>query len=157
MRVYTVHAPPADPAPERFAFVKDGFSWPAFLVPVLWILWHRMWLTLIGYVIYALIVAWIGRLAGDGLAMIVAIAGALVLGLEGNAIRRLSLENRGWRGVGETFGHNLSEAEVRFFSDWGNLQQRQRDALLASGGPGAGVSAPESDGPILGLFPEPER
>ena len=48
MRAYTVHAPPDEPAaPERFAFVKDGFSWPALFVPILWILWHRLWLTLV--------------------------------------------------------------------------------------------------------------
>src|SRR5258708_6987549 len=53
MSVYTVHEPPlpagaAASDVERFAFVRDGFSWWAFLLAPLWMLRHRMWLVLIG-------------------------------------------------------------------------------------------------------------
>ena len=56
MAVYTVHQPPArhaDPLPdaERIVFVRDGFSFWAFLVAPWWMLWHRMWLVLLGYVV----------------------------------------------------------------------------------------------------------
>jgi hypothetical protein len=56
MSVYTVHEPPlragaAASDVERFAFVRDGFSWWAFLFAPLWMLRHRMWLVLIGYVV----------------------------------------------------------------------------------------------------------
>ncbi len=34
-------------------FVRDGFSWWAFLFAPLWMLRHRMWLVLIGYVVVA--------------------------------------------------------------------------------------------------------
>ncbi len=157
MRAYTVHAPPGEPRPERFAFVKDGFSWPALFVPILWILWHRMWLTLIGYVIFVLLVAWTGRLAGDAHAMILALTGSFILALEGNTIRRLSLEQLGWREIGESFGSNLSEAEIRFFhrradvSTYRSEEPAQRTGL--AGGPGAR----ENEERVLGLFPEPER
>jgi hypothetical protein len=157
MRAYTVHAPPGEPAPERFVLVKDGFSWPAFFFPILWILWHRMWLTLIGAIIFVLVIMWIGRLAGDAEATIFAITGALLIGLEGNAIRRLSLENRGWREIGETFGRNLTEAEIRFFHEWTSLPPQRRDARPASPAPARGANAPAGEEPILGLFPEPER
>ena len=58
MAVYTVHQPPlkkdeAAPDPERFAFVRDGFSFWAFLFGPLWMLRHRMWLVLLGYVAVA--------------------------------------------------------------------------------------------------------
>ena len=66
MAVYTVHQPPlkkyeAAPDPERFAFVRDGFSFWAFLLGPLWMLRHRMWLVLLGYIVVA--VAHAGRLA----------------------------------------------------------------------------------------------
>ena len=32
---------------DRLAFVKDGFSWPALFVPLLWLIYHRMWIELI--------------------------------------------------------------------------------------------------------------
>jgi hypothetical protein len=25
-------------------FIKDGFSWPAFVIPFVWMIWHRLWL-----------------------------------------------------------------------------------------------------------------
>ena len=58
MAVYTVHQPPlkkyeAAPDPERFAFVRDGFSFWAFLFGPLWMLRHRMWLVLLGYIVVA--------------------------------------------------------------------------------------------------------
>ena len=55
MAVYTVHEPPLRgapaPDPERFVFVRDGFSFWALLFGPLWMLRHRMWLVLLGYVL----------------------------------------------------------------------------------------------------------
>ena len=53
MPVYTVHEPPprdsddAADAADRFVFVRDGFSFWAFLFAPLWMLWHRLWLVLL--------------------------------------------------------------------------------------------------------------
>jgi hypothetical protein len=49
MAVYTVHQPPLGkgentPDPARFAFVRDGFYVWGFLLSVLWMLRHRLWL-----------------------------------------------------------------------------------------------------------------
>ena len=56
MSVYTVHEPPlraaeASPDPERFVFVRDGFYFWAFLLTPLWMLWHRLWLVLLIYLV----------------------------------------------------------------------------------------------------------
>src|SRR5690348_7712183 len=111
MRYYSVHAPLGEPpSPENFAFIKDGFSWPAFFVPVLWMLWHRLWLALVWYVVFLLSVAWIGRLVSEDVATIVAILGALLLGLEANNIRRTAFERRDWEEIGASFGKNITEA-----------------------------------------------
>jgi len=159
MRYYSVHAPLGDAASaERFVFVKDGFSWPALFVPVLWMLWHRLWLALVYYVVFVLCLAWTGRLAGDNVAILLAILFTLLFAAEANDIRRLALEGRNWDEVGSSFGKNLSEAEARFFAD-GPEKPDPRDrraAMLRS------VAAEEpgqeaSDEPIFGLFPEPER
>ena len=157
MRAFTVHAPPNDPlAAERFAFIKDGFSWPALLLPILWILWHRLWLTFVWYFVYVLVLAWIGRLFGDDLATIVGILGAILFALEANNLRRLSLEGRGWRDLGSTFGANLDEAEIRFFGTWngGSLAAADRpNASIWTGSRGDGY---QEDATALGLFPEPD-
>ena len=117
MRYYSVHAPAeATDDPERFAFVKDGFSWPALFVPVLWILWHRLWLALVWYIVFVLIVAWTGRLASEDAAMVVAFARRPASCARGQQYPpRWRCENRGWDEVGASFGRNLDEAEARFF------------------------------------------
>ena len=51
MPVYTVHAPSAvtlrDEA-DKFVFVRDGFHFWAMLFGPFWLLWHRLWLVLLG-------------------------------------------------------------------------------------------------------------
>ena len=56
MAVYTVHEPPlkryeTDADPERFVFVREGFSFWAFLFGPLWMLRHRMWVEFIAYLL----------------------------------------------------------------------------------------------------------
>ena len=53
------------------------------------------------YIVFVLVVAWIGRLAGEDAATLVAILGTLLFALEANNIRRLSLERRGWEEIGD--------------------------------------------------------
>ena len=56
MQTFTVHEPPNAPADrvdraESLLFIKDGFSWGAALFGPLWLLAHRLWWPLIGYII----------------------------------------------------------------------------------------------------------
>ena len=159
MKAYSVHAPPDEPlAAERFAFVKDGFSWPALFVPILWVLWHRMWLTLMGYVIFVLVLAWTERLTSDNIATVLAVLGAVLFALEANNIRRLSLARRGWREVGGASGQDFEEAEIRFFGGWGRDRPSggaHRREVLGRGEEAGGRR--NEDEPIFGLFPEAER
>ena len=161
MRYYSVHAPLAEPAsPEHFVFVKDGFSWPAFFVPALWMLWHRLWLALVWYVVFVLSIAWIGRLVSEDAATMAAVLGAVLLALEANNIRRASLESRDWEEIGASFGRNISEAEARFFAaavpDAPDPRDRRAAMLRAAYSPDHPV-AETTDEPILGLFPEPDK
>jgi hypothetical protein len=181
MRLYTVHAPAEIPVePERFAFVKDGFSWPALFVPIVWILWHRLWVTLVWYIVFLLVVAWVDRLAGDTPAVILGLLGGLFFAFEANDIRRRSFAARGWDDLGSASGSDRAEAEARFFERWGaqhpppvprppwsppaSTWQTQSATPPASQQqtvirPGAypAREPQEGDPPVLGLFPEPER
>ncbi|MBI4365233.1 MAG: DUF2628 domain-containing protein, partial [Deltaproteobacteria bacterium] len=45
MRLYSVHLRRHGLDPDRdLVLVKEGFSWPAFLLSFLWALWQRLWL-----------------------------------------------------------------------------------------------------------------
>jgi hypothetical protein len=158
MKAFSVHAPPDEPsAAERFAFVKDGFSWPALFLPILWILWHRMWLTLMGYIIFALLLAWTERLTSENIATVLALLGAVLFALEANHIRRLSLARRGWQEIGGATGRDLDEAEIRFFGAWTKDGARSRPMRAAPASDDDAPAYPDRDEPIFGLFPEPER
>ena len=58
MLTFTVHEPPNPPADrvdraEGLVFIKDGFAWFAALFAPLWLLMHRLWWALLGYVVLA--------------------------------------------------------------------------------------------------------
>ena len=167
MSVYTVHEPPlrrgaAAPDAERFAFVRDGFSLWAFLFAPLWMLRHRMWLVLLGYVVISVGLQIAVRvLAGSTLlAALVGLFIALLVGLEAGTLRRFALGRRGWKNVGVVSGDDVEEAERRFFDAW----VRQRAAQAATPAAAASSAARASVAPIprmpqasdvIGLFPEP--
>lgn len=165
MAVYTVHQPPArhaDPLPdaERIVFVRDGFSFWAFLVAPIWMLWHRMWLVLLGYVvIVGGIEAALSALGASRIALsVLGLFIALLIGLEASTLRRLNLRRRGFRDVGIVSGADREDAERRFFGAW---TADPRPGGTAAAPPPApppipAASAHGSHNPdVIGLFPQP--
>jgi hypothetical protein len=171
MSVYTVHEPPlratdALADPERFAFVRDGFYVWALLLTPFWMLWHRLWLVLVGYVVISGVLETALTIAGASFA-VVALAGVLIsvlAGLEASTLRRFTLRRRGWRTVGIVSGDDAEDAERRFFDAW------VRKAPAPAGVPPAPPAAtpmpaaqmprlPQAAAPgasdVIGLFPEP--
>jgi hypothetical protein len=165
MSVYTVHEPPSRAGTaasdvERFAFVRDGFSWWAFLFAPLWMLRHRMWLVLIGYVVVAGAIEIPVRLSGAPAvaASLIGILLGLLVGFEASTLRRFILNRRGWKSLGVVSGDDLEDAERRFFDVW---LQRKNSPSVAPHSPMRGPSsaAPNRRGPlgsdVIGVFPEP--
>jgi hypothetical protein len=162
MSVYTVHQPPlraaeASPDPERFVFVRDGFNFWAFLLAPLWMLWHRLWLVLLLYVVVtvgiqnAMLYAGVGA-GGIGLAALLI---AFLVGAEASTLRRFTLDRRGYRQVGVVGGSNAEAAERRFFDAWANAAPGKPSTPSASP-PARPVPPPMPQAPdIVGLFPEP--
>src|SRR5438876_10849371 len=103
MSIYTVYEPPlkaheSAPAPERFVFVRDGFSFWAFLLAPLWMLWHRLWLVFLGYCVLAIALqAGLQAIgASFGVRLTAGALLALLAGLEAARLRRSTLAGRGW-------------------------------------------------------------
>jgi hypothetical protein len=167
MSVYTVYQPPlsaADnlPVTDRFVFVRDGFSWWAFLLTPLWMLRHRLWLVL---TVYVLVLAGIDaalHVLGASTFSIVVVSAlvSLFVGLEAGTLRRFTLSSRGWRNVGIVSGHDAEEAERRFFDAWVRRTAAQRSAPPETPAPSPPPPGPtdsfsaERSG-VIGLFPEP--
>ena len=125
MTVYSVYEPPAE-APDlmqradRLAFVKEGFSWPALLVPLLWLIYYRMWIELIvlGLIYLALQVVFGTDTQGQALAVWASFAIGVLFAFEANDLRAAALERRGYRLAGVASGRDRTEAERSFFTAW---------------------------------------
>jgi hypothetical protein len=171
MPVYTVHAPQTNNAglraSDRFAFVRDGFHFWAAVMGPLWLLWHRLWLALIGWIV--VMVAFdvgMARLGAGGSAIFFAhVLIALLMGFEAASIRRWTLSRRNWRQLDIVVARNKEMAEQRFFDRWTANQYARNDQPAVDRGappptrgiPGQPFSKPPPlpQDAIIGLFPEP--
>lgn len=114
MKVYTVHVPQAL---EDTVFVKEGMAWPCLVIPVLWMLWHRMWVPAAIVFACSLAIAAIGKVGGDSLtANLIAIGFQTAIALEANNLRRWSLSKAGYLETGVVAAANMGEAELRYFT-----------------------------------------
>jgi hypothetical protein len=160
MSIYTVHVPPAEtsaPNPERFIFVRDGFSFWAFVLAPLWMLWHRLWLGFIGYLAFAVLLQ-IGLHLIGASAVVTFTAGALLallVGFEAATLRRLTLTRRRWRNIGIVVGDDVESAERRFFDAWLRGEPRRSASTIAPVASGAVAAGAARASEIIGLFPEP--
>lgn len=121
MSTYVVMAPPefddlaGDPnQTDRLEFVPDGFSPLAFLFSIIWLLVHRMWLVLLGYLAVTLAVELLALTVSQEAMGVIALTIAFLFAFEAQALRRWSLERKGWRVVGIVDAVNKAEAELRF-------------------------------------------
>jgi Protein of unknown function (DUF2628) len=157
MAAYVVMEPPGPGArleDSGAVFVRDAFSIVAFLVPVIWLLWHRLWIE--AALILGLTIALVALGEAAGFAFLASIASILVslyAGLEGAALRIAALRRRGWReaGVFEADGHD--EAEARYLVEAEESSDGDVDFRLTP----ETRSAPRGPGGPTSLFCSPER
>ncbi|MDA0368175.1 MAG: DUF2628 domain-containing protein [Proteobacteria bacterium] len=118
MRVYSVYQSPTAGGDDDLIFIKDGFCWPALVLPLIWPLWRGLWL--VALVVVGILVA-VSTVVEAGLlapltGTVIEVAVALILGFEGNNLRRWVKSRRGWREVATVSGRRLDDAERSFFS-----------------------------------------
>jgi hypothetical protein len=172
MPVYTVHAPVTAnagiAATDRFAFVRDGFHFWAFVLGFVWLAWHRLWLALIGWIVMIAAIDFGMTALGAG-RMTVFVANvliALLLGFEAASLQLWTLSRRNWRQLDIVVADDEESAERRFFDRWTAKQRALvNDQSAVDRGappptrdvPGQAFSRPPSSpqSEIIGLFPEP--
>ena len=159
---YTLHLPehaiPGDPdALERSEIVRDGFSWWAFIAPMLWLFWHRHW-------ILGIVAALIVGLVGVALSTIGLRTGAilgveillhLLFGFEAASLRRFVYERRG-RPVGDIVtAADEADAEAKSFARWLVPREANSPRSVANSRTISTAYANSSE-PVIGLFPDRE-
>jgi Protein of unknown function (DUF2628) len=135
---------------DRFVFLRERFSWAAFLFGPLWMIWRRLWLVLIIYlIVLGLIELGLQRLGiASQVRFAVYFLVALLVGFEAASMRRWTLLRRSWRDCGIVIADDLEMAERRFFDSWSadRAVPPPPPPYAPASGTGAGV---------IGLFPEP--
>ncbi len=121
MSTYVVMAPPEFDnlagdlhQTDRLAFVPDRFSFLAFLFSPFWLMVHRMWLVLLGYLGITLVIELLALAVNPAATTIAALTVSILFAFEAQALRRWSLEHKGWRVIGLVDGAGRAEAELRF-------------------------------------------
>jgi hypothetical protein len=164
MATFTVHQPPlgnGENAPDsaRFVFVRDGFYVWGFLLSVLWMLRHRLWLVALLFVALTVLIEiglrWAG--IGVGIRSLVILAMCFLVGLEGATLRRWTLSLKGYLPVGIVIADNREEAEQRFFLNWTATRQGKLQAKPAASAPAEpAIRARNTTTDVIGSFPQPE-
>jgi hypothetical protein len=162
MPTFTIHAPPPRAGethsdPERFVFVRDGFHFWAFALTPLWLLWRRLWLALVLYLIatgaidaglYEFGASWTAK-------TLVSLVIDLLIGLEAATIWRWTLERRSWRALGFVVAEDEEVAEQRFYDAWSKQTVEPPPAAPEPNYATPVRRGPPSAGDVIGLFPEP--
>ena len=148
MGIYSVHikgSPDEPSAFERAVFVREGFSWAAFLLGPFWLIWTRAWFALLAWILLQIT---LGYLVHEHIlpimtqSLIDSIV-ALALGFEATSVRRFALERRGFHMIDLVQDSRLADAERRFFSRW-SMQDRSSSSEAST------VNAVPK---LVGLFP----
>ena len=154
MAIYSVYvpreaAPGSSAALDKAVLARDGFHWLAFFFPILWLLFNRLWLALLLFLILSIGMSAAAQALGFPQVGIGA-AGlllSLLAGLTASDIQGWTLCRRGWRLADIVVAPDQEAAERRFFERWLTRPAR---------GPGYGAPAAPARPvqPVLGLFPE---
>lgn len=164
--VYSVYEPPSEATDlveraDKLAFVKEGFSWTALFVPLLWLLYYRMWIELIvlALVYVALQVVFGTEAQGQALSAWASFAIGVLFAFEANDLRAASLERRGYLLAGVASGRDRTEAERSFFTAWLPQQTSAPRVPSRSAEPRreneASPAAPRRESEdVIGLFPQ---
>ena len=145
MQIYSIFEPAAGPVrlddPRSVIFLREGFCWPALFAPLLWMLYHRMWLAAAGYAGLSAMVALLGRMLGsqEAPAALIGVGFGLIMAFEAHGLRRWHLLRKGYRQVATVAAADLPLAEARYFAG------RPVAAPLAPVSSPASVFAPGSE------------
>jgi len=157
MAIYMVMEPPGaneDEAAVRAVMVRDGFSLVAFILPLVWLLWHRLWIEAFVAFVASVVLMALGEttgfaFAGAALSLLV----SLFVALEGPTLRIAALRRRGWREWGAVEGDSVAEAEIRYLADEDEEPDAGPWAAVPRPAPiGPAHRAPTHSGPALGLL-----
>lgn len=149
MASYVVMEQPGRVGVTDVAFVRDGFCWAAFIVPPLWLLWHRLWFEAMLVFLVLALLSVLGETGWPWPGSLLALTVSLYVGLEGQNLRVAALRRRGWRAWGAVEAASLTDAETRYAAEASDEEPAVSDAPRIV--PGPTPARPGHAGLVLGL------
>ncbi|MEZ5648715.1 MAG: DUF2628 domain-containing protein [Alphaproteobacteria bacterium] len=115
MRVYTVHLS-SDPAADPL-FLKEGFSFWAFLFPLPWALWNRLWIESAFWVLIGAALFVTRERLGISPSIITAtgLAAQIIFAFEARDFLRARLKRNGWWQTAVIFERDQDAAVQRWY------------------------------------------
>ncbi len=116
--IYTVHINPSKPNPmEKAVFVREGFNIFAFIFVILWALYQRMWLVVLGMVVISILFASIeeAKLLDKLSIATLQLTFQVIVGLYANDLRRWTLARHGYILADVVVSDNELLAQQRYF------------------------------------------
>ncbi len=121
-------------------FIRDGFAALAFILPVPWLLVHRLWFEAALVLGATIAISMVGTFTGhEDMAALVTALLSLLVGFEANAWRAAALERRGFEQLAVVDARNAGDAETAWFLG-PNFAPTAKPAMS---------SGVKSDGPLL--------
>jgi hypothetical protein len=136
----------------RAIFIKDRFSWGAFLIPPLWLGYKRIWRWLLVYALLeGLLIAGATNIAlNPALTGIISLLIAFFIGICGREWWGAALERRGFELAGIVQGETPEDAERRFYDHYRSARPRNLVVQPFS----ASSSQSTREPGVIGLFPD---
>ncbi len=158
MASYVVLTPPdSGELDDRAVFIRDGFSLPALIIPVLWLLWNRLWFAAVMLLLLSVaIAAAITLLPAWSVVLTVAsVLLSLFVALEGNSWCINKKERQGWTFRSVLEAPNYATAEEIWFAQ--TVERQASSNATGSAPPVFGKQtamrpASATAGPALGLL-----
>lgn len=152
MKSFYVLTAPAPKDPDRdTVFIRDGFSWPAFLFPLPWLLYRRLWpIALAAVAVYLVTIVLAEQYRLDALPLAFSFVLSLWAALEGGQARVRRLERLGWQIDRVIAADNIADAETVYFADKAATMRNQPAEPLPALPAGKPVAV--SDAVALGLI-----
>ena len=147
MATFLVLTPPgAGARAENARFLRDHFSWFAFLLPAVWLLAQRAWFAaLLAVAVQGLGLALANHPALGAVGLAIALGTGLLVALEGPSLLATALERKGWTLDTVISAEDRAMAEEIYYSEPEAARGEPRPAL-----PAAGTSRRQHE-PMLGL------
>jgi Protein of unknown function (DUF2628) len=133
---YSVHEPPHTAADrvdraEALEFIKEGFEFPAFILPPFWLAARGIWLGALAY--FAAITIAFGLAAWLDVSplwpALALLAIHLIAGAEADELHRNHLDTKGWSTVGHVTGTGALDCERRFYDQWLPAEPMSRNSV----------------------------